>query len=77
MPWALIPLQKVGFPAKQYITIVNLTPHRFILDRSRTHSYQMDTFDWDDVPQGRARQNTAEYTKHLGKNPKDDGGEVY
>lgn len=77
MPWALIPLQHVGFPAKQYITIVNLTPHRFILDRSRTHSYQMDTFDWDDIPQGRARQNTAEYTKQLGKNPKDDGGEAY
>ncbi|KAK2609096.1 hypothetical protein QQS21_002323 [Conoideocrella luteorostrata] len=77
MPWALIPLQQVGFPAKQYVTIVNLTPHRFVLDRSRTHSYQMDSFDWDDIPQGRARQNTAEYTKNLSKNPKDDGGEVY
>lgn len=76
MPWALIPLREIGFPAKQYITIVNLTPHRFVLDRSRTHSYQMDTFDWDDVPQGRARQNTAEYTKNVGKNPVDDGGEA-
>jgi hypothetical protein len=37
----------------------------------------MDTFDWDDIPQGRARQNTAEYTKKFGKNPVDDGGEVY
>ncbi|KAG8414320.1 hypothetical protein J3459_014860 [Metarhizium acridum] len=77
MPWALIPLREIGFPAKQYITIVNLTPHRFVLDRSRTHSYQMDTFDWDDIPQGRARQNTAEYTKDVGKNPVDDGGEAY
>ncbi|OAQ70980.1 phospholipase C-like protein [Pochonia chlamydosporia 170] len=77
MPWALIPLREVGFPAKQYITIVNLTPHRFVLDRSRTHSYQMDTFDWDDIPQGRSRQNTAEYTKNLSKNPVDDGGEAY
>ncbi|KAG6187229.1 hypothetical protein E4U36_008252 [Claviceps purpurea] len=77
MPWSLIPLQKVGFSAKQYITIVNLTPHRFILDRSRTHSYQMDIFDWDDIPQGRARQNTAKYTKKPGKNHKDDGGEAY
>lgn len=77
MPWAQIPLREIGFPAKQYITIVNLTPHRFVLDRSRTHSYQMDTFDWDDIPQGRARQNTAEYTKKFGKNPVDDGGEVY
>ncbi|OAA44233.1 exo-beta-1,3-glucanase [Metarhizium rileyi] len=77
MPWVQIPLREVGFPAKQYITIVNLTPHRFVLDKSRTHAYQMDTFDWDDVPQGRARQNTAEYTKNIGKNPVDDGGEVY
>ncbi|KAG5932725.1 hypothetical protein E4U53_001209 [Claviceps sorghi] len=77
MPWSLIPLRQIGFPAKQYITIVNLTPHRFILDRSRTHSYQMDTFDWDDIPQGRARQNTAEYTNKPGKNAKDDGGEAY
>ncbi|KAG6031422.1 hypothetical protein E4U41_007575 [Claviceps citrina] len=77
MPWSQIPLRQVGFPAKQYITIVNLTPHRFVLDRSRTHSYQMDTFDWDDIPQGRARQNTAEYTRKIGKNAKDDGGEAY
>ncbi|KAG6007043.1 hypothetical protein E4U21_006403 [Claviceps maximensis] len=77
MPWVQIPLRQIGFPAKQYITIVNLTPHRFILDRSRTHSYQMDTFDWDDIPQGRARQNVAEYTKKLGKNAKDDGGEAF
>ncbi|KAG6015816.1 hypothetical protein E4U54_002897 [Claviceps lovelessii] len=77
MPWVQIPLRQIGFPAKQYITIVNLTPHRFVLDRSRTHSYQMDTFDWDDIPQGRARQNAAEYTKKFGKNAKDDGGEAY
>ncbi|ATY59795.1 LysM domain-containing protein [Cordyceps militaris] len=76
-PWTLIPFGKVGFPAKQYITIVNLTPHRFVLDKGATHSYQMDVFDWDDIPQGRARQNTATYTFKAGKNPVDDNGEAY
>ncbi|OAA72288.1 LysM domain-containing protein [Cordyceps fumosorosea ARSEF 2679] len=76
-PWALIPFGKVGFPAKQYITIVNLTPHRFVLDKGATHSYQMDIFDWDDIPQGRSRQNVAKYTSKAGKNPVDDNGEAY
>lgn len=76
-PWALIPFGKVGFPAKQYITIVNLTPHRFVLDKGATHSYQMDIFDWDDIPQGRSRQNVAKYTSKAGKNHVDDNGEAY
>lgn len=77
MPWTDIPFTQIGFPATQYMTVVNLTPHRFVLDRSRTHSYQMDTFDWDDIPQGKARQNTAEYTKEFWKYAGDDGGEAY
>lgn len=76
-PWGLIPFGKIGFPAKQYITIVNLTPHRFVLDKGATHSYQMDVFDWDDIPQGRSRQNVATYTNKFGKNPVDDNGEAY
>lgn len=76
-PWGLIPFGKVGFPAKQYITIVNLTPHRFVLNKGATHSYQMDIFDWDDIPQGRSRQNIAKYTSKVGKNPVDDNGEAY
>ncbi|TQV94512.1 hypothetical protein V2A60_005553 [Cordyceps javanica] len=76
-PWGLIPFGKVGFPAKQYITIVNLTPHRFVLDKGATHSYQMDIFDWDDIPQGRSRQNIAKYTSKAGKNHVDDNGEAY
>lgn len=76
-PWGLIPFEKIGFPATQYVTIVNLTPHRFVLDKSRTHSYQMDVFDWDDIPQGRSRQNIAAYTSKAGKNGVDDNGEVY
>ncbi|CEJ91889.1 hypothetical protein VHEMI07574 [[Torrubiella] hemipterigena] len=76
-PWSLIKLGSIGFPAKQYVTIVNLTPHRFVLDRSRTHSYQFDVFDWDDIPQGRSRQNTAAYTSKAGKNDVDDNGEAF
>ncbi|KAK3179902.1 hypothetical protein K4F52_008738 [Lecanicillium sp. MT-2017a] len=76
-PWSLIPFGKIGFPAKQYVTIVNLTPHRFVLDKGRTHSYQMDIFDWDDIPQGRSRQNIAKYTSKPGKNHVDDNGEAY
>ncbi|SPQ26203.1 526e2c84-53f9-4eb1-aeba-83057cdbfd79 [Thermothielavioides terrestris] len=56
-----------------YITVVNLTPHRFKLDG--THSYQMDTFDFGDVPQGRARQNAVKYQTAL--QMKDDAGEAY
>lgn len=76
-PWGLIKLGSVGFPAKQYVTIVNLTPHRFVLDKSRTHSYQFDVFDWADIPQGRSRQNVATYTSKAGKNDVDDNGEAY
>lgn len=76
-PWIQIPLESIVFPAKQYVTIVNLTPHRFVLDRNATHSYQMDVFDWGDIPQGRSRQNIAEYTKKIGKNAAYDAGEAY
>ena len=77
MPWGHMLDEELGFPAKQYVTIVNLTPHRFVLDKSSTHSYQMDAFDWDDIPQGHARQNTATYTSKAGKDPVDDNGEAY
>ncbi|OAQ63888.1 phospholipase C-like protein [Purpureocillium lilacinum] len=75
MPWRLLEPQNAWASGRQYITIVNLTPHRFKLDA--THSYQMDEFDFGDVPQGRARQNTAHYTRRLTANPKDDNGEAY
>jgi hypothetical protein len=58
---------------KFYITVVNLTPHRIKLDG--THSYQMDTFDFGDVPQGRARQNTVKYRGTW--YTRDDAGEAY
>ncbi|KOS20544.1 hypothetical protein ESCO_005293 [Escovopsis weberi] len=61
--------------AIQYITIVNLTPHRFVLQS--THSYQFDVFSWGDIPQGRARQNTVQYTSRVGANAVDDNGEAY
>ncbi|KAL2142850.1 hypothetical protein VTI28DRAFT_681 [Corynascus sepedonium] len=58
---------------KFYITVVNLTPHRVRL--RNTHSYQMDTFDFGDVPQGRARQNTVKYRGTWATG--DDAGEAY
>ncbi|KND91669.1 PI-PLC X-box domain-containing protein [Tolypocladium ophioglossoides CBS 100239] len=75
MPWYLLNPANIAATGKQYITIVNLTPHRFKLDH--THSYQMDEFDFGDIPQGHARQNTAHYTERAGANPVDDNGEAY
>ncbi|KAL2182068.1 PLC-like phosphodiesterase [Thermothelomyces heterothallicus CBS 202.75] len=58
---------------KFYITVVNLTPHRIRLQN--THSYQMDTFEFGDVPQGRARQNRIKYRGTWSTG--DDAGEAY
>ena len=58
---------------KFYVNVVNLTPHRIKLDN--THSYQMDTFNFGDVPQGRARQNTVKYRGTWSTG--DDAGEAY
>jgi hypothetical protein len=58
---------------KFYVTVVNLTPHRIKLEN--THSYQMDEFNFADVPQGRARQNTVKYRG--GWYTGDDAGEAY
>ncbi|KAK4153515.1 PLC-like phosphodiesterase [Chaetomidium leptoderma] len=58
---------------KFYVTVVNLTPHRIKLES--THSYQMDVFDFGDVPQGRARQNAVKYRGSW--STKDDAGEAY
>ncbi|KAG7290163.1 hypothetical protein NEMBOFW57_000161 [Staphylotrichum longicolle] len=59
--------------SKFYITVVNLTPHRIKLES--THSYQMDTFDFGDIPQGRARQNAVKYRGTW--YTRDDAGEAY
>ena len=58
---------------KFYVTVVNLTPHRIRLEN--THSYQMSIFDFGDVPQGRARQNTVKYRGEWYTG--DDAGEAY
>lgn len=58
---------------KFYISVVNLTPHRFILEN--THSYQMSTFDFGDVPQGKSRQNAIKYRNRIAT--QDDAGEAY
>ncbi|KAL4935062.1 hypothetical protein BDV06DRAFT_139020 [Aspergillus oleicola] len=72
--WGLLGLDDVT-SGQQFVTIVNLTPHRFRLTSS--HSYQMDTFDWGDIPSGRARQNIAHYTERAGANQVDTNGEAY
>ncbi|KAK4178032.1 PLC-like phosphodiesterase [Triangularia setosa] len=59
--------------SKFYVSIVNLTPHRIKLEN--THSYQMDTFDFGDIPQGRGRQNTVKYRNRIAT--QDDAGEAY
>ncbi|KAK0719065.1 PLC-like phosphodiesterase [Apiosordaria backusii] len=59
--------------SKFYISVVNLTPHRIKLEN--THSYQMDTFDFGDIPQGRSRQNTVKYRNRIAT--QDDAGEAY
>ncbi|KAK2045776.1 hypothetical protein LZ31DRAFT_540891 [Colletotrichum somersetense] len=75
MRWFLMEPEYAATTGKQYITIVNLTPHPFKL--TYTHSYQMDEFNWGDIPSGRARQNVAHYTEHAGANPQDNNGEAY
>lgn len=75
MRWFLMEPEFAATTGRQYVTIVNLTPHHFKL--TSTHSYQMDEFDWGDIPSGRARQNIAHYTENSGSNPKDDNGEAY
>ncbi|POR39187.1 Uncharacterized protein TPAR_00621, partial [Tolypocladium paradoxum] len=75
-PWPIEPARIPGFEASTwvYITIVNLTPHRFKMQADRTHSYQMDKMSFGDVPPGRARQNLAAYGKGNGVDTK---AEVY
>ncbi|KAK3942445.1 glycoside hydrolase superfamily [Diplogelasinospora grovesii] len=41
MDYFLMDPENAATTGRQYVTIVNLTPHRFVLDH--THSYQMDT----------------------------------
>ncbi|KAM7184344.1 PLC-like phosphodiesterase, TIM beta/alpha-barrel-containing domain containing protein [Rhypophila sp. PSN 637] len=75
MPWQfMLPGSSIG-SSKYYMTIVNLTPYRFV--RTSQHSYQFDVFDFGDVPSGKARQNTLVYTTRAGANHKDDNGEAY
>lgn len=59
--------------SKFYVSVVNLTPHRIKLEN--TASYQMDTFEFGDIPQGRARQNRIKYRN--GWATGDDAGEAY
>lgn len=56
-----------------FITIVNLTPHKFV--KTSMHKCQLDVYDFSDVPSGRARQNRVAYSKT--GNGVDDNAEAY
>lgn len=76
MPWNLmLDPTNAAFSGKTYVTIVNLSPHRFKL--AAKHSYQMTDFDWDDIPSGKARQNLANYASVTQGNAVDTNGEAY
>ncbi|KAL2292152.1 hypothetical protein FJTKL_10796 [Diaporthe vaccinii] len=75
MHWYLMDPENAAITGRQYVIIVNLTPHTFKL--TSTHKYQMDEWDWGDIPSGRARQNVAHYTEETGKNPVDNNREAY
>ena len=55
-----------------YITIVNLTPNKFVL--TYNHSCGISPFEFGDIPPGKARQNKVSYT---GKTTVDDNGEAH
>ncbi|KAK1973960.1 PLC-like phosphodiesterase [Colletotrichum cereale] len=75
MDWYLMDPAYAATTNRQYITIVNLTPHEFKLTYS--HANQMDHWDWDSIPPGKSRQNLAHYTETVDKNPIDSKGEAY
>ncbi|KXH67233.1 hypothetical protein CSAL01_13204 [Colletotrichum salicis] len=75
MRWFLMEPEYAATTGRQYITIVNLTPHNFKLTSAQ--SYQIDEFDWGHIPPGKARQNVAHYTEDVKANPVDDNGEAY
>ncbi|KAI8261295.1 hypothetical protein K4K58_001428 [Colletotrichum sp. SAR11_239] len=55
------PLQDTG---RQYVTIVNMTPHIFELKSSPSRNFE--NFSWRSVPPGRAAQNTVVYRLSAG-----------
>ncbi|KAL2687754.1 hypothetical protein Neosp_005318 [[Neocosmospora] mangrovei] len=66
---------KLSTSGRQYITIVNLTPHPFRL--TYTHENQMRDWDWGDIEPGRARQNVAHYSQNPSHWLVDTKGEAY
>ncbi|KFX94292.1 hypothetical protein V490_04414 [Pseudogymnoascus sp. VKM F-3557] len=56
-----------------YVTIVNLTPHRFVV--GETPHYQFDKFDFADIPPGQSRQ--LETHMGGGSDPTTTNGEAY
>ncbi|KAL3486958.1 pectate lyase superfamily protein-domain-containing protein [Aspergillus germanicus] len=58
----------------QYVTIVNLTPYKFV-HVAGPEPYQFDTWDFGDIPSGKARKNEATYD--LGLNGTDKTFQVH
>ncbi|KAI8671681.1 SGNH-hydro domain-containing protein [Fusarium keratoplasticum] len=76
MDWEKMEWTNSAIVGVQYVTIVNLTPHKFIYDVDGSNSYQMTNWDFADIPQGKARQNAVEYSSTAG-NKVDSKGEAY
>ncbi|KAL3454952.1 PLC-like phosphodiesterase [Aspergillus heterothallicus] len=76
---SVLDIDLIGVPnGRQYITIVNLTPYKFVYQNDTSHTYQMDEWDFGDIPPGRSRQCVMDY--YDGKqdyDPVDDKGEAY
>ncbi|KAL4722684.1 hypothetical protein ACLX1H_010567 [Fusarium chlamydosporum] len=62
---------------RQYVNIVNLTPHTFKFDADGSNEYQMHEWDWGDIPPGQSRQNVADYSTAVDDWLVDTKGEAY
>jgi hypothetical protein len=60
----------------QWVTIVNLTPYKMI-HLPGPQPYQFETWDFGDIPSGKARKNEATYDLSLGKDFTTTNGFAY
>ncbi|KAL4758193.1 PLC-like phosphodiesterase [Aspergillus foveolatus] len=69
---SVLDIDLIGVPNwRQYITIVNLTPYKFVYQNDTSHTYQMDKWDFGDIPPGWSRQCVMDY--YDGKQDYDPG----
>ncbi|CAK7219716.1 hypothetical protein SBRCBS47491_003942 [Sporothrix bragantina] len=72
--WAYLDQRIMPIKAEFFITIVNLTPYKFV--KTSMHKCQLDVFNFTDVPSGRALQARVVYSGAVGSSV-DDNAEVY